>query len=250
MKPFAFFIALFLSQSIYAQRITGMVMGDVTHLPLAYAGVSSGSNSTQCNAYGIFTIDVRPADSVRINCAGYQYYAFKPNLTNRADTMVIYVKPIAHALKQVNVRSTRNFKGDSINTRNEFDYVLLYKGTRLGDVFLNRHANKYVPNNYITSASSTSAIIGVNVLSVVSLLSKNKDPMTKLQKTIIRDEGDNYVDHEFSKEKVATLTSLKGDRLETFMETYRPSIDQAKKMSEYEMIGYIKKSYEEFKLAK
>ena len=89
-------------------------------------------------------------------------------------------------------------------------------------------------------------LVNVNLLSVISLLSKNKAPETKLQQTLLQDKGNNYVDQRFSKQKIATVTSLKGDSLADFISMYRPTISQTKKMTDYQMILYIKKSYADF----
>lgn len=97
------------------------------------------------------------------------------------------------------------------------------------------------------ATNSTASIVSVNLLSLVSLLSKkSNDPTSKLQQTLLKDEETAYVDRMFSKQKITTLTSLKGDSLLDFMDDYRPTIKQAKEMTDYEMMLYIKKSYAEF----
>ncbi len=45
---------------------------------------------------------------------------------------------------------------------------------------------------------------------------------------------------------VQNLTGLTGDSLQTFMQLYRPNIDTAKYMSDYDIILYIKKSFQEY----
>ena len=42
------------------------------------------------------------------------------------------------------------------------------------------------------------------------------------------------------------ITHLKGDSLQTFMDKYRPSVADAKTMTDYEVMLYIKKCYGEF----
>ena len=60
------------------------------------------------------------------------------------------------------------------------------------------------------------------------------------------DEENTYVDRTFSKQRITELTNLKGDSLLNFMDDYRPTISQAKKMTDYDMVIYIKKSYADF----
>ena len=88
--------------------------------------------------------------------------------------------------------------------------------------------------------------MSVNVLAVASLLSKNKDHTTKLQQILLNDEETTYVDRRFSKEKITSLTNLKGDSLLDFMADYRPAIKAIKKMTDYDLIKYIRSSYREF----
>jgi len=45
---------------------------------------------------------------------------------------------------------------------------------------------------------------------------------------------------------VSSITNLKGDSLQNFMNQYHPEIKKVKKMSDYDMISYIKKSYAEY----
>jgi hypothetical protein len=110
-----------------------------------------------------------------------------------------------------------------------------------------KHLNlKIYSLQYSPFQNSTSSLIGVNLLSVIGLLSKKNAPVSKMQKQLIKDEEYNYVDHIFSKEKVQSLTSLKGDSLQNFINEYRPSIKEVKQMTDYQVIIYIKKSYETF----
>ena len=89
--------------------------------------------------------------------------------------------------------------------------------------------------------------MSINLLSVIDMLGKNKAPQSKLQKILLKDEEDDYVDRFFSPEKVSSLTNLKGDSLQNFMNQYHPDIKKVKKMSDYDMVSYIKKSYTEYR---
>ena len=244
--PLAYILLLFAGRAT-AQRFTGLVMGDVTRTPLAYAKISSGSVVAISGPDGLFTLTgIRLADSIRITGIGYLPYAFKPASVNRNDTVVIYLRPTGYALKQVNIKAKRDARADSLRLRKEFAAAFAYKAPKVTDALINKHYEIQGYNDFITSYNNTSNIVGFDVISVIGLFSKKKDNKSRLQKILIKEEAANYIDQAFSKQKVSGITGLKGDSLYTFMDKYRPTSSQLHSMNDYEMVTYIKKSYSEF----
>ncbi|MDB5142376.1 MAG: hypothetical protein JWQ66_1089, partial [Mucilaginibacter sp.] len=127
-----------------------------------------------------------------------------------------------------------------------FAPVFNYKGTTIKDAFITRDPYVYKWDDFITSTNNATTLVSVNLLSVFDLLNKNNAPVSKLQKTLIREEQYNYVSQVFSKQKVTEITHLKGDSLQTFMDKYRPSAADTRSMSDYDVMMYIKKCYAEF----
>jgi hypothetical protein len=249
MKVILLFILLLFSRQTQAQQLTGMLMGEFTRMPLVNAKITAGNNAVLSNPSGVFIINIPPhTDSIRITAAGYTPYAFRPGSTNRADTLVIYIKPIAYALKQVNIKANRNFKADSLRLRKEFGAVFAYKAPKVTDALYKRPVpNPDIPDDHITSQRNATSIVGVDLLSVASLLSKKKNKTSHLQSILLQQEANNYADQLFSKQKVTLITGLQGDSLRNFMEQYRPTGIQLKKMTDYELVIYIKESYIKFK---
>lgn len=99
-------------------------------------------------------------------------------------------------------------------------------------------------------SNSTSSIAGLNLFAVIALIRKNKSPIAKLQKRLLKEEEYHFVDQSFSAEKIKLLTPLNGDSLIQFTEYYRPAVEVARKLTDYEMMLYIKKSYTQFLLSK
>ena len=230
-----------------AQKLTGLLLGEIGRMPLVNATVTAGNNSAQSNRAGVFTINIPPsADSVRINCAGYAKYAFKPK-ANQKDTLIIYLQLMVYNLKEVKVKSTRDFKADSLRTRNDFARVFRYKSTSFSDMFPDVDINKMVFDDHMTARNNTTQLVTIDVLQIVSLLSKKKDKTSKLQQVLLKEEAENYVDSRFSKDMVKDVTGLKNDSLLLFMQKYRPTQTQLIKLNNYELVTYIKKSYTEFK---
>jgi hypothetical protein len=240
---YLFLLILISPHRIFAQQLSGTILDRQNGQPIIYASVYAAGSSSLTSFSGQFSLQgLHRGDTIKITCVGYRPY--KRAYTG-ADTMLIYLQPGSIMLRDVNVKARHNFKLDSINLRKQYASVFGYKDN-FGDIFITRDPYEYVPNNYINAPNSTADIVSVNLLSVISLLNKNKAPVTKLQRTLLEDEESTYVDRRFSKEKITTITNLKGDSLQDFMNNYRPTITQVKKMTDYDLIRYIKKSYAEF----
>jgi hypothetical protein len=229
-----------------SQTLNGIVYNTISRRPIENALVSSGHSSSFTNSKGAFSLTgLKTTDSLRIICQGYATYYFVAGNKPKIDTLRIYLQPLSLVLKQVNIRAKHDYRKDSLKMRRDFAAVLAYKQPTVKDAFLTQYP-KDVPYDNITARHNTTAILGVNVLSVIGLLNKSNAPVSKLQKVILKDEGDSYVDRTFSKQKVMSITSLKGDSLQHFMDQYRQSLQQLKKMNDYQLGLYIKKCYDEF----
>jgi CarboxypepD_reg-like domain len=232
---------------LLAQRIDGVVLDKVTHRPVAFATVAAANSITATNADGRFSVpNIAPGDSLKITSIGYKIYKTGIELST-PKIITIYMMPASILLNDVVVKLKYDPKLDSVRVRKEFAAAFAYKRPAFKDMFITVDPYVYIPNNYINATNSTASLVSVNLLSLVNLLSKkSNDPNSKLQQTLLRDEETEYVDRAFSKQKIRSLTNLKGDSLLDFMDDFRPTIKQAKKMTDYEMVLYIKKSYADF----
>ncbi len=190
--------------------------------------------------------NIAPGDSLKITSIGYKTYKTGIELST-PKSITISMMPVSILLNEVLVKVKHDPKLDSVRVRKEFAAVFEYKRPAFKDMFITIDPYKYTPDDYIHAGNSTASLVSVNLLPLISLLSKkSNDPNSKLQQTLLRDEETEYVDHAFSKQKIRSLTNLKGDSLLDFMDAYRPTIKQVKKMTDYEMVLYIKKSYADF----
>ncbi len=176
----------------------------------------------------------------------HQIYHKVINHNLASDTVPIRQKQQSILLKEVTVRAIPDFRLDSIKTRKEYSSVFNYKSPGFKDIFIPISFNKNTPVFPNIATNNTSTLISLNLLQVVGLITQSKAPVSKLQKKLLKDEENNYVDEMFSKQKVTAETGLKGDSLQNFMDRYRPSIIEIKRMTSYELMVYIKKSYAEF----
>ena len=246
MKLPVLFLLMVFPLGIFAQDLKGTVIDKITDKPIANASVISLHGIATTYNDGIFSLkNVYPGDSITVSCIGYKTYKMGISLATPR-TITIYLQQSNILLRSVVVKAKHDPKIDSIRLRKQFAAVFDYKAPTFYDMFVKIDPYKYVYNDYIFATNSTASLVSVNVLSVLALLNKNKDQTTKLQKTLLNDEETQYVDRRFSKEKITGLTNLKGDSLLDFMADYRPAIKQVKKMTDYDMVEYIKNSYGEF----
>jgi len=248
MKTGLIILLLFVSSTTFAQRITGVVIDRLTRLPVYNAKIETPRAVAYANSNGIFNLSpVKTGDSCTVSYEGYKLSRMVLNLKSVTDTLKIYLDKPSILLSGVNVLGKRDFKTDSIRNRQMFANIYNYRGGGLKEVLIEKASLEYKPNNYIDGPNNTTNIGGFNVLQFVNLFSKSKSQTSKLQKTLVADEDESYIDRYFTRRKVTTLTSMKGDSLQNFMLRYRPTVYQVKTMSDYDMAIYIKASYAEFK---
>ncbi|MGZ3751296.1 MAG: carboxypeptidase-like regulatory domain-containing protein [Mucilaginibacter sp.] len=230
---------------LFAQHLSGTVFDKNTMLPMAHVTISLPFQTVFTTETGQFTLaSIRNGDQITITCIGYKPYSWTFH-TLGPDTIRIYLEQGVVALKNVTIRARHNQKADSLRLRKEFASVFNHQGPTIKQAFIT-YTPRDIPYDHITSPNNATTLISVNLLSVLDLLTKNNAPVTRLQKTLLKEEKYKYVDQVFSKQKVIEITHLKGDSLQTFMDQYRPSADQAKTMSDYEVMLYIKKCYGKF----
>lgn len=231
----------------YAQQVSGQVVEKVGGQGIPFATLISHTASGVTAIDGSFTLSgLRLGDTLFVTCIGYKRLAVAVDVKTQRQFLLVRLDPVSVMLKQVSVKASRNYQADSLRNRKDFAKVFDYKGIGLKDIFYDRHTTIYTPDNYITSTHNTTQLVGIDVLSLAHLLSKNKSTESKLQKAAIQDENAAYVDHLFSKDKVIAVTAMKGDSLQNFMDTYRPTLTQARKMNSYDVVIYIKKCYDDF----
>ena len=216
-----------------------------SHLPIANVQVIAINETILTGSNGKFNLPkAKVGDRISFRIMGYETHEITLNQSSK-DTLQVYLKATSIELKEITIRKNRNYKLDSLTLRKEFSNVFNYKGPTVKDMFVAIDPN-YKPPLALVKPASTASMVTVNVLQVFSLFGKKKAQTTKLKQTLLKDEEANYVDQAFSKTKIQSITSLQGDSLQTFIQRYRPSITEAKKMNGYLMELYIKKSYTEF----
>ena len=150
-------------------------------------------------------------------------------------------------LDEINITAKKDHSMDSIYFRKQYASVFNANKPYWKDLFSSKNYFDNTPLPYNRAASSTASIVSINLLSLVNLVGKNKSPITKLQKILLQEEREKYLDHVFSSEKVQKITGLQGDSLFLFIQRYRPNKEELTKMSEYDILTHIKESFKDYR---
>lgn len=221
----------------YAQKINGIVTDKATGLRISGALISTGSSAAISDMAGIFSISVaRAGDTLRVKMQGYKRYALPVDPSKTTD-IIVQLEQATIQLQQVNISARRDRVKDSISTRIQFAKDF------------NSHPPKF--SDIIRPGASVGPIpmVGVSIVpsQLIALLTYKHSNAYRFKQALIRDEEGKYVDSRFSDERVAQLTGLQADSLYHFINQYRPAAAQVRKMSDYDIFTYIKKSAAKFR---
>ena len=139
-------------------------------------------------------------------------------------------------LQEVIIKGKRQSPRENLN-QNQSDYKDAYKDGS-NDVL-----TKFGSNN---EPKPSFGITGA-VDALYKLFSKRGKNARKLQKIILADYQEDEIDNRYTTTLVTSLTGLKGDELKIFMSLYRPAYNFIINASDYDMILFIKKSFQEYR---
>jgi len=230
-----FILLVFCCCTVKAQVIGGKIVADSTNTPVAARLFTHSGYQTATDAAGNFSIQVKGAgDTINVLAIGYKLLVF-PLRSPLQRYMVLRLKTAPVNLKEVTIKAERNHQKDSIDRRAEYSKTFNFQPPKLKDAFVAPPSN--VPF----------AFFSIDLLRVVSVLTRNRDPKYKLKKVLLRDEQADYIASRFNRSLVSRETGLKGDSLQTYMDKYYPSVNWVKKASDYDIILYIKSKAKEFR---
>lgn len=181
------------------------------------------------NTKGEFTISATTGDVLVAALQGYLVDTVKVGTQN---TMLIYLKRNSIQLQEVIVRDSTKSPADQLKeTKKEYDVI--YKRGSTKDI--------------LTSGGSNGAGgAGLGIDALYNLLSKSGRNSRQLQKVIEKDYHDALINYRYNRSLVSSVTKLTGDQLTDFIQQYRPSYYFVMEASDYEMVRFIKQSYQRY----
>ncbi|CAL1521494.1 carboxypeptidase-like regulatory domain-containing protein [Chitinophaga sp. MM2321] len=225
---FFFFISL---QDTLAQvRMSGMVADQDTRTGLPFVSIVNKRTltGTLSSESGRFYIEAMPGDTLEFSMLSYaQKQIVTPGMSATQD---VYLQRRLFELQSVNVMGS-NHRKDSLAMRDEYDRYFNYRKPGAMDVL------KTLPANPITALSYL----------VPSKARKRKE---QFHEQLLYWEKEKFIDYRYSPEVVGKMTKLQSPELDSFMYKYRPGYQFLNTASEYDLLLYIKQSFEEYQKTK
>lgn len=176
--------------------------------------------TTKSNLYGEFNTRVSVGDTLLIQKEGFT--PFKQPITSFSTLYVSLLPSIT--LNQVTIKGQTK--------KQELDEVMgIYRSKGL------YFDGKPPPLAYVFNPLTT----------INELFGKTAGQQRRFAQFAKNENEAVQVDRKYTPDLVSRTTGLKGDSLRMFMLSYRPAHDDIVKWGDYEVIVYIKKSYESFK---
>jgi hypothetical protein len=143
----------------------------------------------------------------------------------------------ATELPDVKVRNNY-YKYDSVQNRKDYAKVFDFKKPSL----------RLSSNPSYNPGGLT---VGFDLDEIINMFRvKRNRSILSLQKRLVEQEREKYVNNRYSKQFVRKITKLQSPELDTFMVRYRPEYEVVQLLNDLELGYYVQKSFEQYKAAK
>jgi hypothetical protein len=214
-------------QPLRAQvKLSGMVVDadTKTGLPAVTIINKRSQMGTISSESGRFVIDAMPGDTIEFSMLSYYKKELVAPLVSTS--VNVYLPKRVFGLQEVNVQG-RNYHKDSLATREEYRKYFNYKKPGAMDVL------KTLPFNPVTALSYLAP-------------SKARKRKEHFREQLVYWEKENFIDYRYSPELVAKMTKLESPELDSFMLHYRPGYQFLETATDYDLMLYIKQSFERY----
>lgn len=211
-----------MGNSIQAQKVIwGYVKDSVTNEPIEMASITNTNknNTVITNQKGLFKIEVSKNDILSVAAVGYYFdTVLYSGIISATDTITLFLKPISRSLNDVTVQNTgvNQYSLDSLRRIREFTEEMVSPPVKSVEL------------------ANSGAGIGIS-LNRLSKREKNKRNAIRI---FNNSEKQAYVDYRFSTAIVNKYSGLKGEELQVFMQSYRPSYEWLRKNPREEDVKY------------
>lgn len=239
-QRFLYFIVLYLLITNLSQAQSVVVSGHVYDIsgrrPVESVIVHSNHNNAITDSLGRYIITMRATDSLWFSLFGKntQKYAIDTIEDPHNFNIMIHVNGVD--LPEVRVRNN-NYRMDSI--QNRFDYAK----------YFNYQPPGLKMSNNTPLFGSGGLTIGFDLDEMINMFRfKRNRNLQFLQKRLISQEQEKYVNYRFTKRFVQKITHIDGEQLNQFMAYCKPSYEVLGLLNDLELGYYIEQKFKSFKL--
>ncbi|WP_293884751.1 carboxypeptidase-like regulatory domain-containing protein [Sphingobacterium sp. UBA1498] len=173
-------LLLFITNISSAQDLKGTIKDKHSGDFLIGVSIKVASRSIYSDGYGKFIVSgIKLGDTITFSSIGYRAVNYIVDNSN-LDHLVIYMEQATILLDEVKINPLRNYRADSLKFREEFAKTFNYSKPKFKDIFITKNYSSNVPRHPNQANNSTASLISVDVLSVISLLGKKRNPQSKL----------------------------------------------------------------------
>jgi predicted transport protein len=215
--------------------ISGTVYDVTARNPIeAVTVISSHGNGTITDSFGRYFITVRQSDSIWFSMLGKSTNKFPVDTIKNTEAFDVMLHVRVADLPEVRIRS-KNYRLDSLENRREYAKIFNFKKPTIS--LLNNR-------NYTPGAVT----VGLDLQEFINMFRfKHNRSIAALQKRLLQQEQDKYIDYRFNKNFVRKLTKLQQPELDSFMNKYRPDYNFLLTLNDIEFGYFIQRDFEEYK---
>ena len=231
-----FFVLMYSSVQAQSIVVSGNVYDISGRRPVEAVIVHSNSNQSVTDSLGRYIITVKVKDSIWFSLFGKntQKYSLDTIEDKHNFNIMIHVNGID--LPEVRVRNN-NYRMDSIQNRYDYAKYFNYQAPGLK-----------LANNASLINPSGGLSIGFDLVEMINMFRfKRNRNLGYLQKRLISQEQEKYVNYRFTKRFVQKITHLEGENLVQFMNFCKPSYEVLGLLNDLELGYYIQQKYLAYK---
>jgi len=218
------------------RTVSGVVYDISGRSPIEAVMVYSKYSRTQTDSLGRYLITMQAKDSISFSLFGKNTLKYGLDEIEDLSNFNIMIHVNGVDLPEVRVRNN-NYRMDSI--QNRFDYAKYFNYQPPGIKWAN-NASLFNPSGGMS--------IGLDLVEMINMFRfKRNRNLGFLQKRLVSQEQEKYVNYRFTKPFVQKITQLEGDSLNQFMDYCKPSYEVLGLLNDLELGYYIQQKYLAFK---
>lgn len=230
-------MASILSGSVLAQQVTisGTVYDLSARRPLEAVGViSTSGKGTITDSMGRYSITVPAQDSIWFSLIGKTTMKYPVDTISNTENFNVMLHLRAFDLPDVVVRNSY-YRFDSIKNRRDNAKAFDFRKPTL----------RLTSNPNFNPGGLTA---GFDINEIINMFRfKRTASLLNLQRRLLIQEQDKYIDSRFTKPFVRKITRLTSPDLDSFMVRYRPDYETLLRLNDLELGYMIGKNYELFR---